>query len=107
VDNLRQYAGDNANLSGFAPHPFAKLMALTKMANRLGYDKATDKALSQAAHDFTGPMWMGGPTIKCGVIPDMKAICNTNSRLYTYKGDGSWSDATDGQWIDILNPPKK
>ena len=50
-------------------------------------------------------MWMGGPNIQCGVLPEMKAICNTNARIYTYEGDGSWTDGTDGAWIDIANPP--
>ncbi len=105
VAKLRQYAGDDANIAGFATHPFAKVLTLAKLMNEIGYDALTPEAISDAARSFTGPMWMGGPKIQCGALPDMQSICNTNARLYTYEGQGTWSDATDGAWIDIANPP--
>ncbi|MDO9355801.1 MAG: ABC transporter substrate-binding protein, partial [Solirubrobacteraceae bacterium] len=105
VAKLRQYAGDDANIAGFAPHPFAKILTLAKLMNELGADAATPEAIADAARAFSGPMWMGGPKLECGAVADLQAICNTNARLYTYEGDGAWSDATDGAWVDVANPP--
>lgn len=105
VSKLRQYAGDDANIAGFAPNTFAKVLTLAKVINDLGVEGATPAAVTRAVRSFTGPMWMGGPKVKCGVIPDMRSICNTGARVYSYDGDGGWSDATDGAWIDIANPP--
>lgn len=105
VAKLHQYAGDDANIAGFAPHPFAKILTLAKLMNQLGFDAATPAAIADATRSFTGPMWMGGPNIKCGVMPDVKAICNTGARVYSYDDDGGWTDGTDGAWIDIANPP--
>jgi branched-chain amino acid transport system substrate-binding protein len=106
VDKLRQYGGADANVAGFAAHPFAKILTVAKLLNEIGPDAAGPEALFEAARDFTGPMWMGGPEISCGVVPDMQSICNTRARLYSYVGDGVWEDATDGQWIDVIDPPQ-
>lgn len=102
---VRQYGGDNANLGGFAPHPFAKLMTVAKLLNQIGADQITPAALNKAASMFKGPQWMGPQAVACGALPDTPAICNTSARIYDYRGDSKWTDATHGQWIDVAHPP--
>ena len=104
VAKVRQYGGADANLSGFAASPFAKLMTLVKWLNELG-PNATPAQLTAKAKSFTGPQWQGGPTLKCGAVPTAPSVCNTSARIYEYHGNKKWTDSTKGKWIDIANPP--
>lgn len=102
---VTQYGSSGANLGGFAPHPFAKFMTLTQVLNEVGAD-ATPKQLDEGLRGFEGPQWMGPDAIKCGALADMPAICNISARVYEYKGDDKWTDATGGKWLSVSDVPQ-
>ncbi len=104
VAELTQYAPKNANLGGFAPQPFAKMMVLARLLDQLGPDATSDE-LGKSVVNFTGPVWMGPDTIKCGALAQLRAICNQSGRIYQYQGTGKWMDATDGKWLGASDLP--
>jgi hypothetical protein len=41
----------------------------------------------------------GPPNLKWGSVQGLPALGTTAVRLYTYLGNGKWTDATGGKWV--------
>jgi branched-chain amino acid transport system substrate-binding protein len=63
-----------------------------------GADAATD-GYTAVMKAYTGPTPMFAPDVKFGSVPALPSIGSFQTRLYTYKGGDSWSDATNGKWV--------
>ena len=85
---MGQYAGADANLSGFAPVAFTNIMtAYNNVLQPLGFEGATAEAIVEKVTDPAGGKVFMGPEYQCRQ-PDapFAAICNYNL-----------------QWFDIEN----
>jgi branched-chain amino acid transport system substrate-binding protein len=98
VDALRATAGDSVNVGGFAPNVFMAVMTAAKAANAAGANPTAAK-MSTAVKAITGAIPMHPPTHKAGFIPGLPSLTTVQTRLYTYDGDGKFTDATGGKWI--------
>jgi len=81
---MAEYAGDDANLSGFAPTTFSNMMTLyDNLLSQMTYDEATTEALVARVEDPAGGQVFMGPTYVCGA-PDapFAAICNVNLQWF-------------------------
>jgi branched-chain amino acid transport system substrate-binding protein len=95
---MKAYAPANANLGGFAPHAFMATLTAVKALNEAGAD-ATTTAIADKLKAYTGPTPMFAPDVKFGAVPSLPSIGSFQTRLYTYKGDDAWTDATNGKWV--------
>jgi branched-chain amino acid transport system substrate-binding protein len=96
---MAAYAGADANFGGWAPGAFAAVLTAVKMGNQIGADKLDPDTLAKAMQQFQGPAPLSPPALKWGAIPPLPAIGSTATRVYTYEGGNTFSDATDGKWI--------
>jgi branched-chain amino acid transport system substrate-binding protein len=96
---MKAYAEANANLGGFAPHAFMGVLTAVKALGESGGADATPAAIGAKLKAYTGPTPMFPPNLKFGSVPGLPTIGSFQTRLYTYKGGGSWTDATDGKWV--------
>jgi branched-chain amino acid transport system substrate-binding protein len=96
---MKAYAPANANLGGFAPHAFMGVLTAVKALNEAGGADASPQAIAAKLKAYTGPTPMFAPNLKFGSVPGLPSIGSFQTRLYTYKGGDSWSDATNGKWV--------
>jgi branched-chain amino acid transport system substrate-binding protein len=96
---MKAYAPANANLGGFAPHAFMAVLTAVKALNEAGGADATSTAIADKLKAYTGPTPMFAPDLKFGSVPGLPSIGSFQTRLYTYKGGDSWTDATNGKWV--------
>jgi branched-chain amino acid transport system substrate-binding protein len=96
---MKAYAPASANLGGFAPHAFMGVLTAVKALGEAGGADATAQAIGAKLKAFSGPTPMFAPNLKYGSVPGLPSIGSFQTRLYTYKGSGSWSDATNGKWV--------
>jgi branched-chain amino acid transport system substrate-binding protein len=96
---MKAYAPAKANLGGFAPHAFMATLTAVKALNEAGGADATSTAIADKLKAYTGPTPMFPPDVKFGAVPNLPSIGSFQTRLYTYKGENSWSDATNGKWV--------
>ena len=59
----------------------------------------SSEAIAAKLKAYAGPTPMFAPNLKFGSVPGLPSIGSFQTRLYTYKGGGSWSDATNGKWV--------
>jgi hypothetical protein len=88
-----------ANTGGFAPHAFMAVLTAARMLAQSGGASASPAKVAAALKAFTGPTPMFAPHLKWGLVPPLPALGTVQSRLYTYGGNNTWKDATDGQWV--------
>ena len=96
---MKAYAPADANTGGFAQHAFMGVMTAAKAIAAAGGDTATPDAIGTWLKGFTGPLPMLPPEVHFGAIPPLPSLGSLASRLYTYEGNGSWKDATNGEWV--------
>jgi branched-chain amino acid transport system substrate-binding protein len=96
---MKAYAPTNANLGGFAPHAFMGVLTAVKALGEAGGADASSEAIAAKLRAYVGPTPMFAPNLKFGSVPGLPSIGSFQTRLYTYKGGGSWSDATNGKWV--------
>jgi len=90
------------NGSVFAPFPqlaFGTTLTVAKLANQLGFAKLSPAAWSAKLKAYKGPSMFGPPNLKWGSVQGLPALGTTAVRLYTYLGNGKWTDATGGKWV--------
>jgi branched-chain amino acid transport system substrate-binding protein len=66
------------------------IITYARLMNQVGADKITPETLGQALAAFKGPIVMGAPRVNCGQYPETPAVCNNQSRFYTYQGKGTF-----------------
>jgi branched-chain amino acid transport system substrate-binding protein len=95
---MAAYSNPSLELSGYAANTFGTVLAVASWINQLGASGYTSAAIASTATAFTGPTFMGDPSIKFGV-PPFTAIGSIRALIYSYKGKGKFSESTGGSWI--------
>jgi len=75
----------------FAALAWSEILTYAKIFNMIGADKVTPQAVTTRLQQFSGPVVMGSPEIKCGQFPDAPGVCNTRSKFYSYHGKGAFA----------------
>ncbi|HEY6797291.1 MAG TPA: ABC transporter substrate-binding protein, partial [Kineosporiaceae bacterium] len=75
----------------FAALAWSEILTYAKMFNAIGADRVTPQAVTSQLQQFTGPVVMGAPEVKCGKYTDAPAVCNDRSKFYTYQGKGAFT----------------
>jgi branched-chain amino acid transport system substrate-binding protein len=68
---------------------FGDIMAITRWANNIGFDKLSAAELEKQILAWTGPAFMVSGNIHCGKHPVYVGICGDSAEGSTYK-DGKW-----------------
>jgi branched-chain amino acid transport system substrate-binding protein len=84
----------------FAALAWSEILTYAKMFDAIGADKVSPKTVSAQLGQFTGPVIMGAPEVKCGQFADAPAVCNSQSKFYAYQGKRAFT-----QVADWLRPP--
>jgi branched-chain amino acid transport system substrate-binding protein len=74
----------------FAALAWSEILTYAKMFNAIGADKVSPQTVTAQLKQFTGPVVMGAPEVKCGKYDDAPAVCNDQSKFYTYQGKGAF-----------------
>jgi len=90
---------DSPETGGMVVHSVAGVMAMAKFINGAGADTVTPDSLKSTVAAYTGPIPLLAPSLKFGMAPPLPALGTFATRIYTYAGSGSWTDATGGKWI--------
>jgi branched-chain amino acid transport system substrate-binding protein len=75
----------------FAALAWSEILTYAKLFTAIGADKVTPQTVTAALQQFTGPVVMGAPEVKCGKYADAPAVCNDRSKFYTYQGKGQFT----------------
>jgi branched-chain amino acid transport system substrate-binding protein len=78
------------------PATFHQFLTMFQWMNKIGPDNYNEKSFAEAAKAFKGPQAGGAPVLQCGKYPEAPAICNDQTKFYTYKGKGQFEPA--GGW---------
>jgi branched-chain amino acid transport system substrate-binding protein len=78
---------------------FSEILTVVRFMNAAG-GEVTSAAVAAQAQQFTGPLLMGAPSLRCGRYADAPAVCNDQTRFYRYRGNGRFESLTG--W---LRPP--
>jgi branched-chain amino acid transport system substrate-binding protein len=62
--------------------------------------EATPATVGAQLRRFTGPVFLGVPSLVFGGIPGLPAIGSLSSRVYNYIGNDDWRDTTAGTWLE-------
>jgi hypothetical protein len=96
-DTMMHKYGDSV-VAGAAGTSFSAVLLATRVINEIGAKKLTPKAASAKLAKFKGPAPLCPPNLKFGSIKGEPALGTIASRMYGYKGNGVWTDASHG-WI--------
>jgi branched-chain amino acid transport system substrate-binding protein len=86
----------------FAPFPqlaFGTTLTVARLINQIGASKLSPATFAAKMKSYKGPSMFGPPNLKYGSVPGLPALGTTAVRLYTYRGNGKWIDATGGKWL--------
>jgi branched-chain amino acid transport system substrate-binding protein len=75
----------------FAGLAWSEILTYAKVFTAIGADKVSPQTVTAALQQFTGPVIMGAPEVKCGKYTDAPAVCNDRSKFYTYHGKGAFT----------------
>jgi branched-chain amino acid transport system substrate-binding protein len=90
------------NPAVFAPFPqlaFGTVMTAAKAIDKIGPSKLSSASFKAWILKFHGPSMFGPPKLKWHSVKGLPALGTTAVRLYTYRGNGKWADATGGKWV--------
>ncbi|MER5491507.1 ABC transporter substrate-binding protein [Streptomyces sp. NPDC002490] len=90
---------DKEQLGGLAPAGFAGVMTAVRTLVEAGSDRTPEK-LSELLTATKSGAPMFSPVLAFGAFPEEGALGTKSARAYTYEGNGTWEDATDGKWIN-------
>ena len=98
---MKAYAGENANTGGFAPHAFMAVMTAAKsLVSPGGADGDRQRRSARQAEGLhRAGRRCSPPTSSAARSRRLPAIGSLQTRLYTYKGGGKWTDVTNGKWV--------
>ena len=96
---MQAYAPAGSNVGGNAQLTFSAVLGAVRALNRAGGASATPSTVSAAIKADTVGEPMTDPAVKYGSIPPLPDLPNLGVRLFTYHGNGQWSDPSHGQWV--------
>lgn len=76
------------------------ILVAARVIGSIPSDQISPTTVGEQLRKFTGPVFLGVPSLVFGGIPGMPAIGSLSSRVYHYIGNDSWRDATAGQWLE-------
>lgn len=102
-DAVMKTYSPKTNVGGGASGTFQMIISQVRAMNAIGYDNLTPEAIRKEMASFTGPVFLGPPTMKCGQYADLGAqsLCTTTGFPIVYDGSGKWTDPTDGKGLDV------
>lgn len=74
------------------------VLTAARFLNTGGGDKATAQTIANQAQAFTGPMLLGGATIKCGALASAPGLCGAQMRAFLHTGGDNYQAVSD--WLD-------
>lgn len=77
---------------------WSTVMTAARFLNNAGGAEATAESVAQQAKSFTGPMLLGGTSIRCGAYPDAPGLCGAQSRVFEHVGGGRFTTVTG--WLE-------
>ena len=93
----RKYGQAKLTADPWTPVGFGQLLVLVKWLNAIGADKITPAAIVKQARAFRGPVPLGAPTVRCGKIPALPAVCNDRTQFFEYLGAGKFKRVS--SWV--------
>jgi branched-chain amino acid transport system substrate-binding protein len=99
-DAVHTYDGGRFGVFGNAR--FAAVIFATKILNQVGPANLTPARIAAAARAYRGPIFLGDPDGELN-RPPFRNAASMRARAYRYEGNGTWTDATGGKWIE---PPR-
>lgn len=91
-------AAPGTNVGGNAQLTFAAILKAARALNKAGA-ASTATAVSAALKTDNVGAPMADPAVRYGVIPGLTNLPNLGVRLFTYHGNGKWTDVTHGAWV--------
>jgi branched-chain amino acid transport system substrate-binding protein len=85
----------------WAPVGFGQTLTLVKWLNAIGPDRITPARIIAQAKKFRGPVPLGAPSVRCGKIKSMPAVCNDQTQYFEYQGKGKFKRVS--SWV---RPPQ-
>ncbi len=74
----------------WTPVGFGQTLTLVKWLNTIGPNKITPAAIVKQAKAFRGPVPLGAPSVRCGKIRALPAVCNDQTQYFEYLGGGKF-----------------
>jgi branched-chain amino acid transport system substrate-binding protein len=93
--------GDPSGFLGFAPQGFADLMTIAKLMNSVGVDAISAESMAAAAKNFSGPVYMGPPGLKCGAVEMFPAVCANTVSVSSYSATDGWKQLGGAPMVTI------
>jgi branched-chain amino acid transport system substrate-binding protein len=98
---FKKYKQSKLTADPWTPVAFGQTLSLIKWLNAIGFNKISPAAIEKQAKAFRGPVPLGAPSVRCGKIKALPAVCNDQTQFFQYLGGGKFKRASG--W---LKPPK-
>jgi branched-chain amino acid transport system substrate-binding protein len=85
----------------WAPVGFGQTLTLVKWLNAIGPNRITPARIIAQGKKFRGPVPLGAPSVRCGKIKSMPAVCNDQTQYFEYLGQGQFKRVS--SWV---RPPQ-
>lgn len=97
----KKYKQAKLTADPWTPVGFGQTLVLVKWLNAIGWNRITTAAIVKQAKAFRGPVPLGAPTVRCGKIKALPAVCNDQTQFFEYLGRGKFKRVS--SWV---RPPK-
>jgi branched-chain amino acid transport system substrate-binding protein len=97
----RKYKQAKLTADPWTPVGFGQTLTLVKWLNAIGWNRIAPARIVRQARAFRGPVPLGAPTVRCGKIPALPAVCNDQTQFFEYLGGGKFKRVS--SWV---RPPQ-
>ncbi|MGH3143580.1 MAG: ABC transporter substrate-binding protein [Gaiellales bacterium] len=85
---FKKYGQAEITPDPWVPVGFGQTLSLIRWLNTIGYKNITPAAIVKQAKAFRGPVPLGAPSVRCGKIKALPAVCNDQTQFFEYQGAG-------------------
>jgi branched-chain amino acid transport system substrate-binding protein len=96
-----KYKQSKLTADPWAPVGFGQTLTLVKWLNAIGPNRITPARIIAQGKRFRGPVPLGAPSVRCGKIKSMPAVCNDQTQYFEYLGQGQFKRVS--SWV---RPPQ-
>lgn len=96
-----KYKQSKLTADPWAPVGFGQTLTLVKWLNAIGPNRITPARIIAQGKKFRGPVPLGAPSVRCGKIKSMPAVCNDQTQYFEYLGQGQFKRVS--SWV---RPPQ-
>ena len=93
----RKYKRAKLTADPWTPVGFGQTLTLVKWLNTIGANRITPARIVKQARAFRGPVPLGAPTVRCGKIKALPAVCNDQTQFFEYLGKGQFKRVS--SWV--------